>query len=207
MLVQGEIHHQGFFLDLIILQGHHLLLMDILQGVRDLKLLLTWRRNYVRKRKQSAQDLMNRVMHSVMNGNNQDNKDLVITSKSIALVEILDGEIEPQVKILPLPIPRRRIVDHAHQEGPGLEGMGTQGVIGQGPVGARGLNVEGGAHLRRREDHDQKEERVSIDHPRIEGGGIPPLHHKNRNLKVMWKTGVNPDLPNQFKQRQRNLNR
>ena len=102
---------------------------------------------------------------------------------------------------------RMMIIDHPHQEAPDLEDMSTQGVIGQGPVGARDLNDEEEAHLERRGGHDQKEERVSIDHPKVEEGGIPPLHHKNKNLKGMWKTGINPDLPNQLKQRQRNLNK
>ena len=92
-------------------------------------------------------------------------------------------------------------------KGPDLEDMSTQGVVGQGPVGARDLNDEEEAHPKRRGGPDQKEERVSIDHLKIEEGGIPPLHHKNKKLKGMWKTGINPDLPNQLKQRQRNLSK
>ena len=147
------------------------------------------------------------MIGNVRSGTAKDSMDLVITSKSIDLVEILDEGIDPQVKIHPLRILREMIIDHSHQEAPDLEDMSTQGVIGQGPVGARDLNDEEEAHLERRGGHDQKEERVSIDHPKIEEGGIPPLHHKNKNLKGTWKTGINPGLPNQLKQRQRNLNK
>ena len=150
---------------------------------------------------------MNRVTRSVMSGNSQDNMDLVITSKSIDLVGILDEGIDPQAKIHLLLILRRMIVDHPHQEAPDLEDMSTQGVIGQGPVGARDLNDEEEAHLEMRGGHDQKEERVTTDHPKIEDGGIPPLHHKKKNLKSMRKKEINPNLPNQLKQRQRNLNK
>ena len=142
-----------------------------------------------------------------MIGNKQDSTGLVITSKSIDLDETLDEGIDLQVNIHPLRILLRMIIDHPHQETPDLEDMSIQGVIGQGPVGARDLNDEEEAHLQRRGGHDRKEERVSIDHPKVEEGGIPPLHHKNKNLKGMWKTGMNPDLPNQLKQRQRILNK
>ena len=151
------------------------------------------------------QDLMNRTVHNMMSGTCQDNKDLVIISKNIAPVEILDGEIEPQVKNHLLLTLRRRIVDHAHQKGPGLEDTDIQGVKGRGPAGGRDLNVEEGTLLKRRKDHGQNEEMVTIDHLRIKGGGIPPLHQKRGNLKVMRKSGTKPELPNQFKQRQRNL--
>ena len=173
----------------------------------DPKLLQTWRRNCERKRKQNVQDLMNRTVHNMMSGTHQDNKNLVIISRDIAPVEIVDGEIEPQVKIHLLLTHRRRIEDHAHQEGPGLGDTDIQGVRGRGPVRGRDLNVEEGAPLKRRKDQDQREERVNTDHPRIERGGVPPLHQKKRNPKIMRRSGINPELPNLFKQRQRNLNR
>ena len=144
-------------------------------------------------------------MCSVMNENGQNNKGLIITNKSIDLVEILDEGIELQVKDHHLLTLRMMITDHPHQEAPDPEDMSTPDVIGQGPVGARDLNVEGEAHLKRRGGHDPKEERVSIDHPKIEEGGIPPLHHKSKKLKGMRKTGISPSLPSQPKQRQWNL--
>ena len=92
-LVQGGVHHQGLFLDLLILQGHHRLLMCRLRGVLHLKPLLTWKRNYGGKGKQSALGPRNRAMCNMMIGNNQSSTDLVITSKSINLVEILDRSV------------------------------------------------------------------------------------------------------------------
>ena len=159
-------------LDLPILQGHHLSLTCRLQGVLQLKLLLTLKRDCVGKRKRNDLGLMNRIMCNVMIGNSQNSTDLVITSKSIDLAEILDEGIDPQAKIHHLLILRMMTIDHHHQEAPDLEDMSTQGVIGQDPVGARDLNDEEEAHLKRRGGHDQKEERVNIDHPKIEEGGI-----------------------------------
>ena len=133
-------------------------------------------------------------MRSVMIESNQDNMGLIITSKNIDLVEILDEGIEPQVKtLLPL-ILRRKIADHPHQEAHALEEMSAQDVIGHGPAGARGRNDDEGARLKNREDHDRRKERVSIEHPKVEGG-IPPLHHKNKNQKDTWRTEINPGLP------------
>ena len=169
--------------------------------------LQTWRRNCERKRKQNVQDLMDRTVRNTMNGTHQHNKNLVIISRDITPVEIVDGEIQPQVKSHLLPTHRRRIVDHAHQEGPGLGGTDIQGVAGQDPVGGRGLTVEEGTLLKRRKDQDPREERVNIDRPRIGRGGITPLHQKKRYPKAMRRSGINPELPNLFKQRQRNLNR
>ena len=153
------------------------------------------------------QDLMNRIVHHMMGGTYQDDKNLVIINRDIAPVEIVDGEIEPQVKIHLLLTHRRRIEDHAHQEGPGLGDTDIQGVRGRGPVGVRDLNVEEGALLKRRKDQDQRKERVNTDRLRIERGGIPPLHQTKGNPRVKRRSGINPGLPNLFKQRQRNLNR
>ena len=207
LLVQGEIHHQGYFLDPTILQGHHLLLMGILLGVWPLKLLLTWKRNYARKRRQSALGLMRQVMRSVMIESNQDNVGLIITSKNIVLVEMLDEEIKPQAKtLLPL-IPRRKIADHPPQETHALEDMIAQGAVDHGPAGAQDRNDDEEARLKSKRDHDRKRERVSEEQPKAGGGGIPPPHRKNKNQKDMWKTGINPSPPIQLKQRQRNLNK
>ena len=124
------------------------------------------------------QDLRNRTLHNMMSATHQDNQSHAIIGRGIAPVEILDGEKEPQVKIHPPLIHRKRIVDHAHHESPGVEDTDIQGVRGRDPVGVHDLNVEEGALLKRRKDQDQRGERVNIDHPRIGKGGIPPLHQK-----------------------------
>ena len=92
----------------------------------------------------------------VMNENGQNNTGLITTSKNIDLVEILDEEIELQVKDHHLLMLRMMITDHPHQEAPDPEDMSTHDVIGQGPVGARDLNVEDEAHLKRRGGTIQK---------------------------------------------------
>ena len=61
----------------------------------------------------------------VMNENGQNNTGLIITSKSIDLVEILDEGIELQVKDHHLLMLRMMITDHPHQEAPDPEDMST----------------------------------------------------------------------------------
>ena len=85
--------------------------------------------------------------------------------------------------------------------------MGTIDAIGRGPVRAHDLSAEGEGHLIKKKGHDPKEERMSIDHPGIGEGGIPPLHHTNEQLKVGRKTGMCLMSPNQYKRRRQNLNK
>ena len=137
--------------------------------------------------------------------NGTSSKGLIITNKSIDVLEILDEGIGLQVNDHHPLILRMTIIDHSHQGPPDPEDVSIPGIIGQGLIGTRGLNVEGEAHLKRREGHDPNEDRVNIDHPKIGEGGIPPLHHNNKKRTGMRKTGISPSLPSQSRQRQRNL--
>ena len=157
-----------------------------------------------KKKEANVQDLMNRTVHSMMNGTHQDNKNLVIINGVTAPVEIVDGEIEPQVKTHLLLIHRRTIEDHAHQSR-------TRRHRHSRRQRSRSRRESRSERRRRGSSEEEKRSRskggrVIIDRPRIKEGGFPPPHQKKRDPKLMRKSG-SPVLPNLFKQSQRNLNR
>ena len=134
-------------------------------------------------------DLMNRPKYSVMIEDNQNNNVLVITSKSIGLVEILDEEIGHPVTILPPLIVLTKTGDHHHPGDPDLVDTGTQGVVGQGPVGTQDQQDVEEIHPRRNGGHDQRKGRTNIGPRGIEGGGIPSSPSKEQGTEQQAEEG------------------
>ena len=134
-------------------------------------------------------DLMNRPKYNVMIEDNHNNNDPVITSKSIDLVEILDEGIDHQVNTHPPLIPLTKTGDHHHQGDPDLVDTGTQGVVGQGPVGVQDQQDVDETHQKRRGGHDQRKERTSIGPQKIQGEGILLLPSREQETEQQVKEG------------------
>ena len=115
--------------------------------------------------------------------NTQSNsEDLIIMMKSIAQVEIIDGKGNSQEMnpLLLLKRSRTMTIGLSPLESHDPEGMNVLGVIDQGHAVVQDQgDVARVTHLMKKGGHDQKERRMSIDHPRITRGEMNLLHKIN----------------------------